>query len=56
MLNYTVGPENAGDNSHYRTALNPIFAWQVTDAFKVAVEGYYVYDGGLNAEDTTSAS
>jgi hypothetical protein len=47
-LNYTVGPENAGDNGHYRTLINPIAVWQMTDKLKFAGEGIYVYDGGRN--------
>jgi hypothetical protein len=54
LLNYSVGPENAGDNGHYRTAINPIFYWQVTEALKIGVEGLYVYDGGLNQGTTGS--
>jgi len=52
QLNFTlvwnVGPENAGDTSHYRTVIDPIVTWQVTDQLKLAFEGLYVYDGGLN--------
>jgi hypothetical protein len=47
-VNYTVGPENAGDNGHYRTLINPIAVWQMTDKLKFAGEGLYVYDGGRN--------
>jgi hypothetical protein len=52
LVNYSVGPQNAGDTGHYRTAINPIFYWQVTEALKVGVEGYYVYDGGMNAGES----
>lgn len=53
-FNYSVGPENAGDTGHYRTALNPIFRWQATDQLLLAVEGLYAFDGGWNGvpEDT----
>jgi hypothetical protein len=49
-LNWTVGPENDHDNSHYRTAINPIVRWQATERLSFAVEGLYVYDGGLNQD------
>jgi hypothetical protein len=48
VFNYTVGPENANDSSHYRVALDPILYWQATDALKLGLEVLYVYDGGLN--------
>jgi len=50
-LNFVSGPETAGDTSHYRTAINPIFVWQVTDKAKVGVEGLYVYDGSFQSFD-----
>ena len=49
-FNYTVGPENANDSSHYRVAANPIVTFQATDALSFALEGIYVYDGGLNGD------
>jgi hypothetical protein len=48
-LNYSVGPENVGDSSHYRTAIDPVITWQVTDQLKLGAEFLYVYDGGVNA-------
>jgi hypothetical protein len=48
VFNYTVGPENAGDSSHYRVALDPIVYWQATEALKFGFEGLYIYDGGMN--------
>lgn len=48
VLIFNVGPENDGDNSHYRTAVNPIVYWQATDRLKLGFEGLYVYDGGYN--------
>jgi hypothetical protein len=48
-LNYSVGPENAGDTGHYRTAIDPVITWQVTDQLKLGAEGLYIYDGGINA-------
>jgi len=45
-INWSTGPENWYDTSHYRTVIDPIVWWQVTDAFKVGFEGIYVYDGG----------
>ena len=52
VINFNVGPENAGDSSHYRTAINPILYNQMTDKLKVALEGLYVYDGGYNGNIT----
>ena len=54
LVNWSVGPENPQDSSHYRTAINPIITWQVTDAFSLAAEGLYIYDGGMNAEETAA--
>jgi hypothetical protein len=51
VFNWSVGPQNSGDNSHYRTALDPIINWQVTKEFKLAAEALYIYDGGVNTED-----
>jgi hypothetical protein len=53
-LNWSVGPQNFQDSSHYRTVVDPIVTWQVTDALKLAAEGLYLYDGGLNAAATGS--
>lgn len=47
-LTAMVGPENAGDNDHYRTTLNPIVVYKATDALSFGFEGMYVYDGGIN--------
>jgi hypothetical protein len=57
VLNWGVGPENPGDNGHYRTVLDPIISWQATEQLKLTLEGLYIYDGGLNAAafDTTHA-
>jgi len=49
-LNWSVGPENSNDSSHYRTAINPIMTWQATDKLKLGLEGLYVYDGGANGD------
>jgi len=51
LLNYSVGPETAGDSSHYRTVIDPILTWQVNDSLKFGAEGLYVYDGTLNNEE-----
>jgi len=48
-LNLSVGPENVGDSSHYRTAIDPVINWQVTDQLKLGAEFLYIYDGGVNA-------
>ena len=48
QLNWSTGPENFMDTSHYRTALDPIVTWAVTDKLNLAVEGLYIYDGGMN--------
>jgi hypothetical protein len=53
LLNWSVGPENDHDNSHYRTAINPIVHWQVTEKLSFSLEGLYVYDGGLNQTSET---
>ena len=53
-LNFITGPENTGDTSHYRTLINPIINWQVTDKLKLGLEGLYVYDGGINVEESGS--
>jgi hypothetical protein len=45
-LNWSVGPENFDDSSHYRTVIDPVVWWQMTDAFKLGFEGIYEYDGG----------
>lgn len=45
-LNVTVGPENAGDTAHYRTFIDPVVTYQVTDKFAVGMEAIYYYDGG----------
>lgn len=50
-LNWIVGPENNSDSSHYRTLIDPVVTWQVTDALKLGAEGLYLYDGGVNTED-----
>ncbi|HVT80358.1 MAG TPA: outer membrane beta-barrel protein [Phycisphaerae bacterium] len=52
LVNFNVGPENAGDTGHYRTAINPILNNQVTEHLKLGLEGLYVYDGGYNGNIT----
>jgi hypothetical protein len=49
-LNWGIGPEDFGDTSHYRTVIDPIVTWQVTDALKLGGEILYIYDGGLNGD------
>ncbi len=51
-LNYSIGPQNVGDSGHYRTTINPIAIWQVTDKLKLNAEGLYTYDGGYNGSGT----
>jgi len=53
VLNWNVGPQNAGDNSHYRTVLDPIISWQATEQLKLTLEGLYIYDGGMNHEEAS---
>ncbi len=48
LLTFNVGPENAGDSSHYRTVINPTIYNQVNEKLKLGFEGLYVYDGGYN--------
>lgn len=47
-LNLSVGPQDTGDTSHYRTTIDPIAVWQVSDKLKLNAEGLYTYDGGYN--------
>ncbi|MCL2640273.1 MAG: porin [Phycisphaerales bacterium] len=49
-LNFTFGPENDFDNSHYRTTIDFVAAWQVTEELKLGMEALYIYDGGGNRE------
>ncbi len=51
ILNTSFGPEDTRDTSHYRTTINPLVTWQVTDKLKLSGEGLYVYDGGVNSEE-----
>jgi len=55
-VNWSVGPQNFNDTSHYRTAINPIVIYKVTDALKVGVEGLYIYDGGMNGDKSTGGT
>jgi hypothetical protein len=48
-LGWNVGPQNAGDNGHYRVVLDPIITWQATEQLKLGLECLYVSDGGINA-------
>jgi hypothetical protein len=54
ILNAEVGPQDTADTSHYDTMIDPIVAWQVTDKLKLAGEGIYQYDGGLNGGGGTT--
>jgi len=45
-FNWNVGPQNAGDNGHYRVVLDPIISWQATEQLKLGLECLYVYDTG----------
>jgi len=56
VFNYGVGPENAGDNSHYRITINPIVNWQVNEKLKVSAEFLYNYDGGYNGDASAGIS
>jgi len=51
-LNWNVGPQNFADSSHYRTVIDPILSWKVNDNLTLAAEGLYIYDGGLNNEES----
>jgi len=46
VLNWSVGPENAGDSAHYRIVIDPVVKWKVTDALTLGAEGIWYYDGG----------
>jgi hypothetical protein len=56
ILNAEVGPETAGDTSHYRTLINPIAVYQMTDKLKLAAEGLYIYDGSANSDPFTGVT
>jgi hypothetical protein len=53
-LNWNVGPQNAGDNGHWRTVIDPLVSWQVTKELKLGLEALYIYDGGANAGEAGS--
>jgi len=53
-VNWSVGPENWFDTSHYRTVIDPVAWWKVSDQLKLGFEGIYVYDGGRQAFFDTS--
>jgi len=55
-LNWSVGPENFDDSSHYRTVIDPVIWWQVTDALKLGFEGIYEYDGGRQGDASAGLS
>lgn len=55
-LNWSTGPENFNDTSHYRTAIDPIITWHATDKLTLALEGLYVYDGGRNGDKATGGT
>jgi len=50
ILNWSVGPEDDHDTSHYRTAIDGILRWKATDKLTLGFEAIYVYDGGRNAD------
>jgi len=52
IVNWSTGPENANDTSHYRTVIDPIVVWKATKELTFAAEAIYVYDGGFNQEET----
>ena len=54
VVNWNTGPQNSGDNGHYRTVIDPIINWSVTKELTLSAEGLYIYDGGLNAASTGS--
>lgn len=45
VVNASTGPENGVDNTHWRTAINPIITYKFSDALSFAAEGLYIYDG-----------
>jgi len=61
VFNFGEGPENGAypaggqkhDSGHYRTVLDPLITYQVTDAFKLGAEVLYWFDGGANGNGTT---
>jgi hypothetical protein len=56
VLNTEIGPEDNNDTSHYRTTIDPIVTYQMTDKLKLAAEGLYIYDGGFNGNAAAGAS
>lgn len=56
ILNAEVGPEDNNDTSHYRTLIEPIANYQMTDALKLSAEGLYIYDGGANGDAAAGVS
>jgi hypothetical protein len=55
-LNFLVGPQNNGDSSHYRMAIDPVITWQVTDQLKLGAEFLYEADGGWQGDATAGLS
>jgi len=43
------GPEDAGDNSHYRTFIDTVDSYKVNSALTLTTEGDYVYDAKYRA-------
>lgn len=47
-LNVSTGPQNNDDESHWRTAINPVIAWKATERMTFGLDGLYVYDGAIS--------
>lgn len=50
LLNTSVGPENADDSAHYRTVINPIISYKVTEKLTLTGDMLYIYDGGVSTD------
>jgi len=46
-VNFTFGPENYADSSHYRTTIDTIIRWKATEELSLGFEVLYIYDGGM---------
>lgn len=49
LLNLSVGPQDNNDTSHYRTTINPVISYKLTEKLTVAADALYTYDGGAAA-------
>lgn len=50
--NFSFGPEDNDDTSHYRTMINPTLNWKVNSALTLGADTLFVYDGARNESIT----